>query len=99
MPRTPNASVQTQAVLDQLLRAHPSWAHGYDLSKASDLKSGTLYPILRRLHKAGLLAAEWEPSPHPGKPPRHSYRLTDAGLKLARERRREPAPTLQGALT
>ncbi|GAA4003116.1 PadR family transcriptional regulator [Deinococcus rubellus] len=98
MPRPPNISPQTQAILAQLAESHPAWAHGYDLSKATDLKSGTLYPILRRLHEAELLDAEWEPSPHAGKPPRHIYRLSEAGLKLARERREETAPILRGAL-
>ena len=98
MPRPPHISSQTRAVLDQLAGSHPAWAHGYDLSKATDLKSGTLYPILRRLHGSDLLDAEWEPSPHPGKPPRHIYRLSEAGLELARQRRAESAPALKGAL-
>jgi len=98
MPRPNHISPQTRAVLEQLAASHPGWAHGYDLSKATDLRSGTLYPILRRLHESGLLDAEWEPSPHAGKPPRHIYRLSAAGLKLARERREETPPLLRGAL-
>ncbi len=85
-------------MLNQLARSHPAWTHGYDLSKATDLKSGTLYPILRRLHESDLLDAEWEPSPHPGKPPRHIYRLSEAGLRFARERRAQSVPVLKGAL-
>ncbi|WP_420596609.1 PadR family transcriptional regulator [Deinococcus sp.] len=89
MSRPPHISVQTRAVLAQLLTLHPEWAHGYDLSKATDLKGGTLYPLLRRLHESGHLDAEWENSPLPGKPPRHLYRLSELGLKLAREQKKQ----------
>ncbi|WP_414656399.1 PadR family transcriptional regulator [Deinococcus sp. VB343] len=89
MPRQPHTSPHTRAVLSSLLSAYPAQTYGYDLSKATDLKSGTLYPILQRLHEQGYLDAEWEPSPHAGKPPRHVYRLTEDGLRLARERREE----------
>ena len=86
MPRRPHTSPHTRAVLSALLSSYPAQTYGYDLSKATDLKSGTLYPILQRLHEQGYLEAEWEPSPHEGKPPRHVYRLTQEGLRLARER-------------
>lgn len=99
MPRPNNISPQTRALLEQLAASHPAWAHGYDLSKATDLKSGTLYPILRRLHDAELLDAEWEPSPHLGKPPRHIYRLSEAGLRLARERESVKLTAFSGALS
>ncbi|UQN08197.1 PadR family transcriptional regulator [Deinococcus sp. QL22] len=78
-------STHTRAVLQTLLHRHPAPMHGYDLSKATDLKSGTLYPILKRLHEQGHLNADWEASPHPGKPPRHIYTLTASGISLARE--------------
>jgi len=100
MARLPHTSPHTRAVLQALLQAHPGPSYGYDLSKATELKSGTLYPILQRLHAQGHLAAEWEHSPHPGKPPRHIYTLTEQGLRLAREAgERSAAPTLKGALT
>ncbi|WP_236621576.1 PadR family transcriptional regulator [Asticcacaulis benevestitus] len=56
-----------------------AWRYGYDLSKETGLKSGTLYPLLIRLHDQGLLEAEWRPAAKPGRPPRHAYRLTSAG--------------------
>ena len=100
MPRLPHTSPQTRAVLMALLTSYPAQTYGYDLSKASALKSGTLYPILQRLHGQGYLEAEWEPSPHEGKPPRHVYRLTGEGLRLARERGGEAGGgLLRGALT
>ena len=88
MPRRPNISFQTRSVLATLLAVHPDWAHGYELGRASNLKSGTLAPLLRRLHESGLLEDEWEPSLHPGRPLRRLYRLSAAGLKLAREQGR-----------
>jgi PadR family transcriptional regulator, regulatory protein PadR len=86
MPRTPNTSIQTYTVLHALLQTHPTWKYGYDLSKATSLKSGTLYPILRRLHEQGLLSASWEENPIAGRPPRHIYQLTPQGLQVANSR-------------
>ncbi|GAA5440419.1 PadR family transcriptional regulator [Deinococcus caeni] len=100
MPRPPNSSPHTRAVLQALQQSYPAHTYGYDLSRSTSLKSGTLYPILQRLHEQGHLDAQWEPSPHPGRPPRHIYRLTQSGLQLARERH-EPGvtPHTTGALT
>ena len=99
MPRSANTSPHTRAVLQALLGSYPAHAYGYDLSRATGLKSGTLYPILQRLHEQGHVTAAWEESPHFGKPPRHIYTLTEQGLKLARERQEGPTPRLTGALT
>jgi DNA-binding PadR family transcriptional regulator len=91
MPRTPNVSRQTRAVLAALAAKPSAWRHGYDLAQETGLKSGTLYPLLMRLADQGLLESEWRPSDKPGRPPRHAYRLTKAGVALARERA-EPSP-------
>lgn len=83
MGRKKNTSPQTAAVL-AAFRAEPSaWRHGYDLCKSTGLPSGTLYPLLIRLHEQGFLAAEWRPAATSGRPPRHAYRLTPAGMALA----------------
>jgi DNA-binding PadR family transcriptional regulator len=76
------------------------WRHGYDLSKAAGLSSGTLYPLLVRLHDRGVLEAEWRAPEQPGRPARHVYRLTRAGLDLARslEDAARLAPPLKEAL-
>jgi DNA-binding PadR family transcriptional regulator len=60
------------------------WRHGYDLIKDTGLHSGTLYPLLMRMTDRGLVEAEWHEPARPGRPPRHAYRLTAAGLALAR---------------
>ena len=65
---------------------HPlAWRYGYELLKLTGLKSGTLYPALLRLSEQGLLEAQWRQADDTGKPPRHVYRLTRAGLAFARE--------------
>jgi PadR family transcriptional regulator PadR len=75
--RTPSPQV---VLLLRALAAQPSrWRYGYDLGTEVGLKSGTLYPILVRLADRGLLQASWDPGPT-GRPPRHLYRLTAAGL-------------------
>jgi DNA-binding PadR family transcriptional regulator len=61
------------------------WLHGYELSKISGLKSGTLYPLLIRLHERGHLEAQWVDSDQPGRPVRHIYRLSPQGLAFARD--------------
>jgi PadR family transcriptional regulator PadR len=78
-------SRQTLALLAALMERPRTWKHGYELSKETGLKSGTLYPILIRLGEQGLLNSRWKDAERPGRPPRHVYRLTAAGLALARE--------------
>jgi PadR family transcriptional regulator PadR len=78
--RTP----QTVQVLREFLDTPLEWRHGYDLSRKSGLKSGTLYPILIRLTENRLLETRWQASKS-GTPPRHMYRLTRAGTRFARE--------------
>ncbi|MGC4936861.1 PadR family transcriptional regulator [Kribbella sp. DT2] len=61
--------------------------HGYAIMEALqersggavDLPTGTLYPALRRLERAGYLASEW--STVSGRK-RRTYQLTSAGQKM-----------------
>jgi DNA-binding PadR family transcriptional regulator len=74
-----------------VLAGQPStWRYGYELGQEVGLKAGSLYPILIRLSDRGYLEASWETDAPAGRPPRHLYRLTGAGLALATETRREP---------
>ena len=77
-------SRQTVRLLEALISSATSWHYGYDLSRGTGLKSGTLYPILMRLTERGWLEARWDEA-EPGRPPRHLYRLTGVGIKAARE--------------
>ncbi len=83
MPRPPNASPQTLAVLAELLARPREWQHGLAIGRATRLQSGTLYPLFIRLAESGYLEARWKPSDLPGRPPRHEYRLTATGRALA----------------
>jgi DNA-binding PadR family transcriptional regulator len=98
MARRRNISQQTQNVLAALLEAPQTWRHGYELSKATGLKSGTLYPLLMRLGDQGFLESKWESSPQAGRPPRHVYRLTAVGVGLALEQASGRAPRAFDAL-
>lgn len=57
--KTPRLSPETFLVLERFLERPTDWRYGYELSRATGLKSGTLYPILMRLEKYGLLEARW----------------------------------------
>ena len=72
--------------------------YGYDLMKAAKLPSGTLYPMLARLHEQGLVTSEWEPQPAGnGRPPRKYYQLTGDGVRAARLELAQAAKTAQAS--
>jgi len=81
-------SRQTLDLLSALLEAPSDWQYGYDLSRRTGLKSGTLYPILMRLADREWLETKWEFDDLGGKP-RHMYRLTVDGRHRARATVRE----------
>jgi DNA-binding PadR family transcriptional regulator len=77
------SSPQALLLLATLLERPQAWRHGYELSLETDLKSGTLYPILMRLGERGFLEVKSEPSSLPGRPPRRRVRLTPSGVAFA----------------
>lgn len=81
--KTPRLSPQTLRVLERFVERPTAWRYGYELSRETGLKSGTLYPILMRLAKYSLLETKWVTT-EDGVPPRHTYRLTPKGTELAR---------------
>ena len=81
--KTPRLSPQTLRVLERFAERPTAWRYGYELSRETALKAGTLYPILMRLAKFSLLEAKWITT-EDGVPPRHTYRLTPNGMELAR---------------
>jgi PadR family transcriptional regulator PadR len=83
MPRTRAVSPQTIEVLRQLVQGAQDWHYGYDLSRSTGLKSGTLYPILIRLAERGWLETRWAEPERTGRPARHLYRLTTDGMAAA----------------
>ena len=80
---SPGFSAPTLPVLAALCEEPSQCQHGYALAKQTRLKSGTLYPILIRLTDRGPVEACWQDEPEPGRPRRHLYRLTAAGLASA----------------
>ena len=76
-------SPQTLQVLAHFLENAGGWQYGYDISRVTGLKSGTLYPILMRLAELGFLEARWDLES--GAKPRHAYRLTGTGKRHARQ--------------
>jgi PadR family transcriptional regulator PadR len=85
MERRRRPSQHTLVLLDAFAQRPRAWHYGYDLSRLTDLKSGTLYPILMRLCERDLLESKWQPAAQEGRPPRHMYRMTAAGIAFARD--------------
>jgi PadR family transcriptional regulator len=77
---------QTEEIL-ALMARNPTgeWA-GSEITLACELKSGTVYPALIRMHGYGWLNWRWEDiSPAEAKRPRKRfYKLTAAGEQVAR---------------
>jgi DNA-binding PadR family transcriptional regulator len=92
MSRKRALSNHARALLAALLDARGRWIYGYELASLTGIKSGTLYPLLIRLEALGHLEAEWQQPAASGRPPRHAYRLTAAGQRLARAEAAAPGP-------
>ena len=96
MQRRRQPSAQTVAVLLALADDPREWRYGYPLCEELKIKAGSLYPILMRLADRGLLETTWESDAPHGRPPRHMYRLTGEGCKMAAELKRAvPARSLK----
>lgn len=79
-------TVPVAKVLAALLADPTADRYGLELIRATGLPSGTLYPILVRLERAGWLHARWEDvaPAEAGRPARRYYRLSGAGAREAR---------------
>jgi DNA-binding PadR family transcriptional regulator len=85
--KDPRLSHQTLRVLHIFLEKPRDGLAGSDIWKETKILSGTLYPILMRLEKAGWLESWWEelePS-EAGRPRKRLYRLTGLGYNSARD--------------
>ncbi|AYF78028.1 PadR family transcriptional regulator [Nocardia yunnanensis] len=75
-------------VLREFLEDPTARQYGFDLMKSCHIPSGSLYPILLRLEKAGWIVGHFEdidPSTE-GRPPRKYYTMTPEGaLSATRE--------------
>jgi PadR family transcriptional regulator, regulatory protein PadR len=83
----------TALVLEALSRGYH---YGFDIMDATNLQSGTVYPILRRLEREGFVTSRWEAegiAQTEARPPRRYYDLTADGhtaLSQTAERYRAP---------
>ncbi|QIK77780.1 PadR family transcriptional regulator [Sphingomonas piscis] len=81
MQRRRRLSPQALLLLDALAARPADWQYGLELAHVTGLQSGSLYPILIRLADRGLLESRWLEPSEPGRPARHAYRASAAGLK------------------
>jgi DNA-binding PadR family transcriptional regulator len=92
----------TVLVLEALARGYH---YGFDILDATNLPSGTVYPILRRFEREGLVTSAWESdgiAQSEKRPPRRYYALTADGDKAladsaARYRTADAIEPRQGA--
>jgi len=80
-------TLQTLAVLRVLLNDPLGEHYGLEIAKAAGLPSGSLYPILATLERAGWVGSAWEEldEHEAGRRRRRYYRLTPEGAVSAEE--------------
>jgi PadR family transcriptional regulator PadR len=81
----PRLTLPTLRVLDCILSAQGKELSGAEVARATGLASGTMYPILLRLERAGWLRSRWEEvDPQQlGRPRRRLYQVTGIGRAQA----------------
>lgn len=99
MGRLFSLTYPTAAVLLAIRNGH---RYGFDIMDATGLPDGTVYPILRRLERRGVLSGRWEDEARAKaeqRPQRRYYELTRVGEEsMAEVVDRFPAlPRLFGA--
>lgn len=81
----------TVDVLEVLLGADgPRW--GLEIIKLTGRPSGSVYPLLDRLERAGWVTSEWDDDAERRGPRRRMYRLTAEGATEARKVVAKAAP-------
>ena len=82
-------NVRMTQITALILRAVAAgYRYGFDVMEACDLASGTAYPALRRLERAGYLESRWEKADaahSEGRPARRIYELTPEGADALAE--------------
>ena len=78
-------SVSALAVLGAVSRAI---RYGFDIMDATNLPSGTVYPVLGRLERDGYVRSRWESqvvAQREKRPPRRYYEITASGARTLAE--------------
>ena len=81
MGRLFSLTYPTAAVLLAIRSGH---RYGFDIMDATGLPDGTVYPILRRLERRGVLTGAWEDEAAAAseqRPQRRYYELTPVGIE------------------
>jgi PadR family transcriptional regulator PadR len=86
MPTDVRMTTAVAKVVAALLADPDTDRYGLDVMRDTGLASGTLYPILLRLERAGWVTAAWEDIDPvaEGRPSRRYYRLTAHGAAAGR---------------
>lgn len=94
-------TLQTQLVLRAMLDSPTEQFYGFELTKETGLKAGTLYPMLARLEDAAWIEGFWEQidPAEVRRPARRYYRLTGLGENEARAALAEAVQRLMGPET
>lgn len=81
----PRLTLQTLAVLTALLENPTKPVYGLDVSRRAHLPTGSIYPILARLERAGWVESYWEDIDESVEKRRRRryYRLTGEGARIA----------------
>jgi PadR family transcriptional regulator PadR len=84
-------TLATQRVIECLGSADQHELYGFELGRQAGLPSGTIYPILHRLERGGLITSYWGPPGQDGARRRRYYKLTGLGqLEVSRAAERGP---------
>lgn len=67
----------------RVLRDAKKPLYGAEITKATGLAHGTVYPILKRFKEQRWVVSAVKPGPHPAPPSRVYYRITSKGRKEA----------------
>jgi DNA-binding PadR family transcriptional regulator len=94
-------TTQVLRVLAVLLEEPTADHYGMELMRSTGLKSGTLYPILARLERAGWLTSDWEnvDAAVEGRPRRRMYTLAHDAMSPAQEALRNASRGRAGRLS
>lgn len=95
--RMTTATRQVLAVLAQA--ASTEEMYGLRICQQTGLGSGTVYPVLDRLERAGWITGRWETRQPAGRPKRRRYTVTETGRGAYRRfLEARPARRLQSSL-
>jgi PadR family transcriptional regulator, regulatory protein PadR len=94
----PRITTQTLRVLGAFTSSGIAELSGVEIAKKTNLRSGTLYPILFRLEQTGWFESKWEDADPSelGRPRRRFYRLTAVGEREAHAAYREVTAMIGG---